>query len=91
MAITRIKDSGGKDVMTERIEIPINPSEDMARELVELVSRCYMENPDMEDLRELENYLKEQPQLYQEVFNLTKIVQDKLIENIIPLICLILL
>ena len=71
--------------MTERIEIPINPSEDMARELVELVSRCYMENPDMEDLRELENYLKEQPQLYQEVFNLTKIVQDKLIENIIPL------
>jgi hypothetical protein len=56
----------------------------MARELVELVGRCYQKNPDKKDLRELEKYLKEQPQLYKVVFNLSQVVQGELTNTITP-------
>jgi hypothetical protein len=64
------------------MEISLKPPEGMARELVELVGRCYQKNPDKKDLRELEKYLKKHPQLYNAIFNLNKVVQGELIGNI---------
>ena len=69
--------------MTDKMQISLKPPDDMARELVDLVGRCYRENPDRKDLRELEKYLKDHPRLFEVIFDLNQIVQGELIDNII--------
>jgi len=69
--------------MDDKMQINLKPPEDMARELVKLVGRCYGENPDKDDLQELKKHLNEHPQLYKVIFDLNKVVQGELIDNII--------
>ena len=69
--------------MTNGMEVRVRPPKDTPDELLELIGRCYMENPDMKDLQELREYLEEKPNLFRAVIDMAKVVQDKLIENII--------
>ena len=69
--------------MTNGREVRIRPPKDSPYELLELVERCYKENPDKKNLQELRDYLEEKPNLFRVVIDLAKVVQDQLIENII--------
>ncbi|MFC2052846.1 hypothetical protein ACFLV7_00910 [Chloroflexota bacterium] len=69
--------------MTDGLQVRVRPPKDAPDELLELIGRCYKENPDKKDLQGLREYLEEKPNLFRAVIDLAKIVQDKLIEDII--------
>lgn len=55
----------------------------MTKELADLVKRCYQENPDKKDLKELRRELAENPELWENVFDLTRVVRDYLVSKVI--------
>jgi len=69
--------------MTNKMEVSVRPPKDTPDELLKLIGRCYKENPDKKDLQELREYLEESHNFFRAVIDLAKVVQDKLIENII--------
>ena len=69
--------------MTDGLHIKVRPPKDTPDELLNLVERCYKENPNKRDLQELRDYLDEKPNLFRAVIDMAKVVQDKLIEDII--------
>jgi len=60
-----------------KIEVPL----DLAHEFADLVARCYKENPNKKDLRELKKTFEDMPQLWSAVFNLGRVVRNRAIEN----------
>lgn len=69
--------------MSNALQVNVRSPKGTPDELLELIGRCYMENPDKKDLQELRVYLEDKPNLFRAVIDLAKIVQDKLIEDII--------
>lgn len=55
---------------------------DDGTEFMELVKRCYREQPDKADLRELRKALETAPALYEKVFALATAVQNTLISKV---------
>ena len=69
--------------MSNALQVNVRPPKDTPNELLELIGKCYQENPDKKDLQELRGYLEGKPNLFRAVIDFAKIVQDKLIEDII--------
>jgi hypothetical protein len=69
--------------MAESMLITLRAPDGMDREFVDLVGRCYLENPDKKDLRELRKYLAENLELYKIVFDMSEALRMKLTENLV--------
>jgi len=69
--------------MSDALQVNVRPPKDTPNELLEIIEKCYQENPDKKDLQELRGYLEGKPNLFRAVIDFAKIVQDKLIEDII--------
>lgn len=68
--------------MTKKLESPIE-SVEIPQELTDIVKKCFKKKPAREDLESLKSYLQENPQLYREALDLSKFLQDRLIEKIL--------
>jgi len=55
----------------------------LGEELVDLVTRCYQENPDKKDLRELRRWLDDKPGLYKIVFDFNDVIRGKILDNVV--------
>ena len=66
--------------MTDGLVVKVRPPKDTPDELLNLVERCYKENPNKRDLQELRDYLDEKPHLFRAVLDMGKVVQARLIE-----------
>lgn len=51
--------------------------------LVDLINRCYKPKPDKKDLRELRGYMDSHPDLWEEIFNLTQAVRDRITQDLL--------
>ena len=69
--------------MANEVHLNIKPPNDMTREFASLVGRCYQENPSKEDLKELRRYLDESPDLYRQVFDISKVLRSTMIDGFI--------
>lgn len=58
------------------------PPEGLAGEFIDLVIRCYEENPNEKDLAALEKQLKEMPQLSTILANMGETVRGQIVENL---------
>jgi hypothetical protein len=71
--------------MSNIIQIRSGPPPDgLAEEFVDLVVRCFEENPNRKDLAELKKQLEEMPRLSTIVFDLSKVVREQITKELIP-------
>lgn len=83
LVIIRTRGNGEKSVSNNMaITHKIN-SEGLATEFLEIVERCYVENPNKNDLKTLEKWVKDYPFLWSTVLDLAVSVRGALIDKVV--------